>query len=139
MTVKVRCSKCGHLQDNVTINEYYDEMDTLYRVYQCEECESIFHIPPVPLCEEDGCNQDASRYEIVAINDDGSDDVHWLCDEHAPKFGFCVYCGNFSLGIGNDVRLMETGICDDCRHELESDAADYYDPDMDFGWEDLPF
>ena len=86
------------------------------------------------VCEEHGCTVDAKRYVVIAINDDGSDDVHWLCDDHAPKFGFCLYCGYFVLGSGDDSKLARTGLCDECIYVVESESADYYDPDLDFGW-----
>lgn len=75
-------------------------------------------------CEHEGCNEQATEYELYAINEDGSSEKFWLCNEHAPQMGFCCMCGHFTAGA-DDHWLYSHGVCEDCFDQLRAENGEF--------------
>ncbi len=97
------------------------------------------------LCHTRGCTNRGEECEYPG------GEVAVFCTKHMPDEGFCLGCGCFVLGTGDEVHLKSTGLCLDCysseimedeRYEDEGDGwmneyrHNWYDKDIDSSMED---
>jgi len=47
----------------------------------------------------------------------------YACSDHAQQMGYCVGCGQFWGGV--DSFDFGTGLCPQCRDQIEADSPDY--------------
>jgi len=79
-------------------------------------------------CEYDGCPEEASAYTLHGVGEQGEDETHIFCIEHARDFGFCPGCGWFALGADDDF-MVRHGLCSDCYDGVRADMGEFDDPD----------
>jgi len=83
-------------------------------------------------CQQEGCKEPAIPCYLPDNEPPGEPD-DLLCCEHAPKHGYCGWCGAFWGGI-ESFEMNPSGVCDECRDDLvrEQNAEAYYwCPDYD--------
>lgn len=72
-----------------------------------------------------------SKDMLRCVNDD---DVEFLCNSCNDGTFYCQCCGRFSAGISS---FEVSGICDNCRDQIEADNFDDEDPyGYEPNWED---
>lgn len=76
------------------------------------------------ICDHPGCTLHATEYQYpVADARDKRNGKTWLCDDHAAESGFCISCGWFMLGSGDE--SSTSGWCTECLEETLLETGDY--------------
>ena len=91
-------------------------------------------------CEHEGCNKTEPENTIIACHliDYGDYKVEpkdiylYYCSEHATEEGFCWCCGEFWAGC-EEFDFQPSHLCPNCKDDLDSELADDYDSECDFG------
>lgn len=98
-------------------------------------------------CAEPGCTEQAIECYVPDYEHDGwTDAPEHFCSEHAPKHGYCSFCGALRCDMDSIGGLTFEGLCGDCTRDLrrEHNEEEYAytsysdDPDDDDeydGWE----
>lgn len=96
-------------------------------------------------CQEDGCREIGIP---CYVGWDSANDGEWsdtqptayFCPKHAPRHGFCGWCGQFSAGI-ESFDMNPRGLCDNCGGHDDDDwhpeRGDDPDDDGFYNGEDL--
>lgn len=89
-------------------------------------------------CEHEGCKATetaAYHNQWEELTPDGKWQEEWYCDEHAVQNGFCLGCTYLRAGTEDYDFSPIKGWCGECVDELRSEAGEYVDDDLDFGWD----